>query len=569
MSDIVKNRLELAKAMKKGSDIKLESIDSFEKLEIPGDTAGVSSKVFDLGADDILEFGSLNGYGNYDATVCADEIIAYVQKLRTDFNQNYASEFFDQQRDTVLNTITDRFMLGGIMARRDIDGGNVDTVHNAREGVYATQEAVTAYENRGEYNSTEYHSHPNYVNKNRETSAALKEGTLNDSYTGKTMAPNASKDLDHTIAAKEIHDDAGRVLAGLNGTDLANADKNLNPTDASINRSKKQKSVDQFTAEITATAESRENKIAELRSRGNLSDAERKELNKLEKLDSVDAERMKKIDKEARKDYEKKVNKAYYCSPKFIKTAGLESAKQGAQMGTRQIIGVFMCEAIGSVFDEIRDFCKNGMAKGKNWWQDLKVRISRILENVRNKWQEALSAGFQGAISGFFSNILTVIINAFVKTATNLVRIIREGFFSIVKAIKMLLNPPEGMTQREVYHEVGKLIIAGVVIIVGILLEETIDTLPPMKAIRAIPVFGEVLADVVFGFMTALAAALALWGWDKIDLFNVKEEKRHAWVMDILEQDREKILKERASRLERIRVSDPVRYDSLLVEIGF
>lgn len=68
-----------------------------------------------------------------------------------------------------------------------------------------------------------------------------KNGTLKDAYTGRTVARNVKVDLDHVIAAKEIHDDRGRILAGLDGIDLANNDDNLKPTDRSINRSTQQK----------------------------------------------------------------------------------------------------------------------------------------------------------------------------------------------------------------------------------------------------------------------------------------------------------------------------------------
>lgn len=49
-------------------------------------------------------------------------------------------------------------------------GGNVDTIHNVRSGVYATEEEQVRYESRGKYNSDPYHKHDNYKKTNAENS---------------------------------------------------------------------------------------------------------------------------------------------------------------------------------------------------------------------------------------------------------------------------------------------------------------------------------------------------------------------------------------------------------------
>ena len=61
-----------------------------------------------------------------------------------------------------------------------------------------------------------------------------------------SISINGKSDLDHTISAKEIHDDRRRVLAGLKGSDLANSDENLNVTNPRTNRTKKADSMDDF-----------------------------------------------------------------------------------------------------------------------------------------------------------------------------------------------------------------------------------------------------------------------------------------------------------------------------------
>lgn len=113
---------------------------------------------------------------------------------------------------------------------RDLHGGDVDTIHNVRQiGTdpdmkYKNQQNQADYENRGQYDSSVYHSDAKYRQKNAEVSQQKADGTLKDAYTGKVIQRDEKHNLDHVISAKEIHNDPGRVLAGLNGTDLANSD---------------------------------------------------------------------------------------------------------------------------------------------------------------------------------------------------------------------------------------------------------------------------------------------------------------------------------------------------------
>lgn len=64
------------------------------------------------------------------------------------------------------------------------------------------------------------------------------------------MNQNEQRSLDHVISAKEIHDDAEEVLAELNGIELANKDSNLQTTSETINKSKKQTSIQDYTEKL-------------------------------------------------------------------------------------------------------------------------------------------------------------------------------------------------------------------------------------------------------------------------------------------------------------------------------
>lgn len=514
-------------------------------------------------------FAFMDEYGNMDTTVSIEEITDHIISLRKRFQEENSADFFNEQRDIILHTVVDRFALGGLMAKGDKHGGNVDTVHNVREGVYATEGEQNRYNNTPAYDSHEYHSDSRYINKNRQGTEAQDAGKLKDEYTGNRMTSKEQKNLDHIKAAKVIHDDPGRVLAELDGIELANSDDNFAFTNEYINKAKKIMSAEDFAKKLDDTREERRSRINELSGKKDLSDQEKKELSKLEKLESVNTDELRKRGADAEKKYNKKVNRAYYTSKKFIRNTTVTSLEEGAKIGGRQMVSLFISELIKAIFDEIKDYCMHAKKLGEKWYKGLSIRLKRIGGKIASKWKEYLEAGKDGFISAFCSNIVTVIINIFFTTAKNIVRLIREGFFSLLRAVKLLINPPPDMKKNQLFHEVGKLIISGLLLSLSILAEEAIDKFPLMMVIKKIPVIGEILSSVLFGLLTAIVTSLALWGWDKIDLFSYKKEKQHKFVMEALEKDRQEDRKKHDEWLEIIKLENPDRYEYLKVELSW
>jgi len=125
------------------------------------------------------------------------------------------------------------------------------------------------------------------------------------------------------------------------------------------------------------------------------------------------------------------------------------------------------------------------------------------------------------------------------------------------------------MKRDQLFHEVGKLIISGSVISIAILAEEAIDKFPPMMAIKKIPIIGDSLSAVLYGLLTAIVTSLALWGWDKLDLFGYKQEQQHKFVMEMLERERQEGDKKHEKWLETIKQENPERYEFLKAELAF
>jgi regulator of extracellular matrix RemA (YlzA/DUF370 family) len=463
----------------------------------------------------------------------AKELLKSINKT---YDKKRMSLLVDDCKSTILDNIIKPFGIAKyIVAKHDKKGGNVDTVHNVRQNIYATDKEKVKAEGNPKYNSHEYHSHENYKEKNRNASIQKKNNTLTDEYTNDIIKDNEPSDLEHTISANEIYSDRGRGLAELSGVELANAKSNLNHTSPSINRSKREKSVTEFVEKtLEGKREKRQQEINDLSSKSDLSDREHKKLKKNTTLEKVDKDLIMKKDKEARAEYENKVNKKYYKSGKFVKNTTKTSTAEGAKMGLQQAVGIVLKELTESIFDEISDIWQDGF-KGKNtidktFFSVLKERLLRIGNNVLSEWEDVVKAFGEGFFSGFLSNIVTVLINIFTTTGKRLVRIIREGFFSLLKAIKLLFFPPENMSIKEAAHEATKLIVAGLAVTGGIVLEQYLDTL-----LKTIP-FADMISTVLIGIVTGLATSLLIFMLDKLDIFGVNKEKQYGFIIQELDR---------------------------------
>ena len=447
-----------------------------------------------------------------DFNISSIEVKQFLEDFQKKFHEEKFNKLVIDCKHEVIKSIVTPFGLGKIVSAYDKIGGNVNTIHNVRDGIYATEKEQKAYENRGVYNSDEYHKDTNYININKKYSKDRKDGNATDYMTGKKLNQNVSHDLDHVKSAKEIHDDAGRILAEINGNILANTDSNLKPTTATNNRSKKADDMQTFLAKKNE----RVKKIDELKSKENLSEKEQKELNKLEELNSIDDIKALESDKKARKEIDKEINKTYYTSRKFAKNTVISGANEGFKMGIQQALGLVINEFFTALFDEIIDIYKNGFSNGfenEKFFIILKERLLKIGNKIKLKWKDVAIAFKDGFISGFISNLVTVAINMLVTTSKKVARIIREGIFSLFRAVKMLVFPPENMTYEDAMHEAKKLLATGVLISLGVLAEESVE-----KLISTVPIllpYSSTLSAVFIGTLTGLSVTMTAYYLDK------------------------------------------------------
>jgi hypothetical protein len=462
-----------------------------------------------------------------DLNVSDQEVDDLLQFMEKDFNDQRFNELIAACKKDVISAIVIPFGIGRYIAKFDKDGGNVTTINNAnaRQGTYARDEDKYI---REEYTHSKNSEGQAFAGQGKKSAGSeftknqLDENqTLVDAYTGKReLGSNTSPD--HIISNSEFHKNGGFMLSSKRKADFATDEGNLASTRRDINQS--------------------------MSDHDNVEWMEKKQ-NGREKTNAehydIDPVLLKQH-YEAGKNTAKKhqpdiVEKTKHYGERITATG----TQEGANMGQQQAIGLVTYKFFDAVFDEVHDIYKNGYSHGSSddrFLSVLKKRLTRISKRIAARWKDVGAAFAGGFISGFLSNLVTVVINMFVTTGKRIVRIIREGFYSLLKAVKMICFPPEGMTAAQAAHEASKLVATGLVVTGGVALEQYIDTM--IKAIPFIAPFADILTTILVGGLTGLAITFVVYAIDKIDFFNVNDDEKHKFIMNRLETNLEKMFAE-------------------------
>ena len=391
----------------------------------------------------------------------------------------------DELEKTVVNSLVTSFGLDFLLFKDKL-GGEVNTVHNVRQKVWATDEAQRRYEQRGDYaeQSAAYHQHENYQATGARDKGLQQEGNLHDAYRSKTMAAHEQRNLDHVISASEVHDDAGRVLAKLDGVALANQSSNLQTTHESINKSKKQTPTAEYVRKLPNLIASHEASLAKLNAQlaamprdtpeqahkaREMQDKIRKVQNKVDTLKSIDTEAMLAKDSAARKAYDTEINGRYYTSSKFLGASASAACSAGWRMGTRQMLGMVAAEfwfelrnSLPHILETLRGdfhfpaFLAHVKLTMRNIWKRLQARFSDFLTTFK-----------EGMFAGILSSVMTTLFNIFATTSKSVIKILREMWAQLVKAIKLLAFNPEQLSFVELCKAVVTVLNTGVATVLG------------------------------------------------------------------------------------------------------
>ena len=466
---------------------------------------------------------------------------------------------------TVTHSLVTTFGLDFLLFE-DKKGGDVDTIHNVRQGVWATDEARRAFENREDYKQIKldkdgnvvlnkkgkaqtedkYHADSRFRKRALDEKEKRLNGDLFDEYRGVQARASEKTQLDHVISSSEIHHDAGRILAKQDGVALSLNESNLISTHAYINNKKSDMTMEEFVQKIPNMIKSKEDAIKKKRERlekiPNDTTEHRHQRRVIEQdiekdeghikaLKSCDTEAMLKADKKARQEYNRAINKAYYSSSKFWKNTGTAAASQGFRMGVRQAVGLVLAEVWFELKEAIPNIIKKCRAdfRFETFWGELKITLTNIFERVKLRFKDMLTAFKDGFIGGILSSITTVFLNVFFTTGKLLGRLIRESWNNLVQAIKLVVFNPEDLAFGDLMRELTRIILASVSTIAGVALNQHLNT------VLTIP-FGTEISS----FISALLTGLLVMGtgyfldynqtmqklWAKLNAWNLQDEMK-------------------------------------------
>ncbi|MGG5510436.1 hypothetical protein QK342_15295 [Myroides odoratimimus] len=407
----------------------------------------------------------------------------------------YDSIFVEYERVVIQSLITS-FGLDFLVS--DQYGGDVDTINNVRQIdkdrklKYKSSKNEDTYNNKEVYDGAGYHNSGNFRSKKHNAREKWQETGVNikDEYTGgsigfhghtKAITPDKKAELDHIISAKEIHEDRGRVLSGLSGKELADAEENFAWTNKSLNASMQDKTIEQYIALHP-------------------------------ELDEETKTRMLEKDRQARKNYNAKINVSYYTSSAFFKESAKAATKVGVSMGLRQALGLIFSE----IWFAVREQIKTGKQNGEDLFNSIAEGIKNGYNNARSKYKEIWQKFIEGAIAGVLSSLTTTLCNIFFTTAKSLVRIIRNCWASLVEATKILLFNPDCLPFGERFRAASKIIATGASIVVGSVVGDMIAS----SGAGAIPVLGEVVQVFSMTLVTGIMSCSLLYLLDNNSTIN-------------------------------------------------
>lgn len=316
-----------------------------------------------------------------------DSVLELISDLSDKFNNKNANESTNSLKELIISNIIITFGLNRIENKNIQDGGLVTTELNAKKGIYANENQTF---HRNEYVGYKYRTERDKYKKQNNFN-----GKIKDTYTGKLL--NSSEiDIDHITSVNAIHQEYGFMLTTEDRSKIGSNAGNFAATSASLNRSKRDQKLSETA--IKHNLDRRRTNAAEKRSEKSLNDFKPDIIGKI----------------------------SYYTS-NGIKT----SIEQGFSSGVHIMIGEFLKELILISFEKIQDLgSKTTYTSTFKYITEIIKKLIETLGDVAKKWSSIMSNAADGFVSSFISNITTIIVNSIYSTASNIIRMIKQGFYS-------------------------------------------------------------------------------------------------------------------------------------------
>lgn len=503
----------------------------------------------------------------------ANDFLEKVKELEyEDEHKSIYDTIWGNYEKVVFDSLITSFGLDAFI--KDQEGGDVDTINNVRnlkdkEGnvIYKNKANEEKYKNRGDYNPDEYHK-GKYIDIARKIKGERGDGIINmpDVYSNEKIVKYSDVDIDHVIAAKTIHNDPARVLAGIERTDLANCESNLKPTHSTINSSMKDKSKEVYIEQWKAGQSERQKRIQELEGIENPTDQQRKQLESLKKKESIDPEKTINTYNKAKTDYNNKINYAYYTSKAFAMDTIMSASQRGIELGCRQALGFVLTEVWFVTKEEL-----DALPAGKDAQEILMtvgIGIQKGFASASIKYKVLIRKYIDGMEAGILTSLTTTLCNIFFTTAKSFVKIMRQLYASIVQAGKVIFFNPDNLYIGDRIKTATIIMATGASVLVGTSVGEAVRKTP----IGNIPTVGDIVPTFCSTLVSGMISCTLLLFLDKSKFINevvyllneipceVNNYKEIADIMEELFAKLEKI------DLEKFK-SDTQRFDEIATKI--
>lgn len=224
--------------------------------------------------------------------------------------------------------------------------------------------------------------------------------------------------------------------------------------------------------------------------------------------------------------------------------------KDAKEASTHKAFGELIILVIKPLYYEFNDIFKNGITADLSTNDKVEAFIIRIHRVKKYILDNSVGSAFEmikDFLKGFISFLINGIINAFVGLLKQILKVISEGFSSIIEAIKILTKDKDAagnkITSSQKADAITKLLATTVITFLGAYFEESI-----LGILNGTPF--EFLKDIIMIMLTGVASTIVVWLLDQADIFSVKDEKRMLRVKEIF-QLRVQAIKENTDIFEK------------------
>ena len=366
---------------------------------------------------------------------------------------------------------------------------HIQTTDNFANGKIATHNTHIDYQQRYDDWQSNFQHDENgnvitHTTRSGKEEATLAKGARKPFDEGRpTGSAKNHTDMDHTVSAGEIIRDAeaNAHMTKEEQIAFANSDKNLNEMDASQNRSKGDKSMDEW--------------LDNPNSKGQKPD-------EIFDMSEEDKAKLKEKDAEAREEYRKQKKEGEKKSIEAGKKSQKEEAFRIGGTALRAAVMALLADLVKEIIGKLVKWFKSSQKSRETLMESIKEAIQSFISKMKN---HLMTAG--NTVS---STVVNAIVGPIFSTIKKAWMIIKQGAKSLKDAIAYLTNSEnKGQPIGRKMLEAGKIIIAGMTGVGALVLGEVVE-----KGLMAVPVFAvEIpligsLANILGIFIGAVVAGI-------------------------------------------------------------